>query len=758
MSDYADEFAAVTSGTSRADYASAFPALRADGWTGTLPLRHGTKFPPPKGYTGWGCPDPSYADCEDWAHEHTPGRSDYRGTTQLGIRVRPDTAFIDVDAYDGKLGAQTLAEAERRWGPLPAGPWSSARDDGVSGIRGYRIPSGTVLASKIAFPDEVGVDEDGSGGIEIVQRHHRYVVAWPSIHPKTGTQYTWRGTAGPSVHPRPEDLPELPAAWIEGLRATADTQAEHRATTAEGLALLQRMPQGECPTVEKALERAVADLRNGSRHDTTCSNVMRLLRLGEQGHPGVVGEHAALARLERAFSAAISDRATPAEARAEFERMVFGANGIGLILGSPTSPLEKGCRCTQPEPRQLSSSVSALAEAPAQVSALAVPAGQTGGLGEDIDEGILFWIEQAAEKLRISRAAKRIVDAEERPPPQEPASISLADLLAEPDEDPVYRINELWPLGGKIVLAAPQKSGKTTTVGNIVKALADGSPLFGPAPGRQGFGGFPVVPMRDTGRIFLADFELDRRMLRRWLGDHAIQRTDRVHVEMFRGKTWDIRDEKIRMQWATYLRELDTEIVIVDPLGPVLFALGINENDNTEVGTFLHALDALVAESGASELLVTHHTGHSGERSRGATVLRGWPDAEWRLMNEETAPGREPAADATRFFAANGRDVALRDTALEYDGPTRHLSLGVGNRATHATEKHSPLVMEIVETMPGMNNSALVEAIQAKAGLERNNARKVVSALLGSGAVHTHKGLKNATLYYPGPRSAGCHE
>ena len=133
-----------------------------------------------------------------WAEEEPGGN--------LAIRLPVDVIGIDVDAYGSKTGAQTLAEGEKRWGKLPYSPRSTSRDDGISGIRLYRVPPGIELVGVIEFP-ELGV-----GDIEICQRHHRYVMGWPSIHP-SGRRYQWLGIDdGPlDEPPTPGDIPDLPA-------------------------------------------------------------------------------------------------------------------------------------------------------------------------------------------------------------------------------------------------------------------------------------------------------------------------------------------------------------------------------------------------------------------------------------------------------------------------------------------------------------------------------------------------------------------
>ena len=159
-------------------YAEAYTFYCEQGWRGVLPLKRGTKFPPPSGYTGRGNPDPTEEQLAQWA------QSVANRDGGVCLRLPDNVIGIDVDAYNTKTGAATLAEAEKRWGKLPPTVRSTSRDDGVSGIRLYRVPPGTELAGGIKFP------EMEIGDIDIVQHHHRYMVCWPSIHPE-GRPYGW---------------------------------------------------------------------------------------------------------------------------------------------------------------------------------------------------------------------------------------------------------------------------------------------------------------------------------------------------------------------------------------------------------------------------------------------------------------------------------------------------------------------------------------------------------------------------------------
>lgn len=77
----------------------------------------------------------------------------------------------------------------------------------------------------------------------------------------------------------------------------------------------------------------------------------------------------------------------------------------------------------------------------------------------------------------------------------------LDAFLAEPDPPVTYRIDQLWPAGGRVVFAAQQKAGKTTSIANVLRALVDGGDLFDQ---------YPTEPVR---RVILIDNELSPHTL-----------------------------------------------------------------------------------------------------------------------------------------------------------------------------------------------------------------------------------------------------
>lgn len=300
-------------------YADAAQAYWEKGWVGVLPLKRGSKWPPPTGFTGYENPDPSYPDILQWSELYPTGN--------VCLRLPDGVIGVDVDAYGAKTGGVAFAEAVRRWGPLPEGPQSSSRDgDLVSGLRLFRVPPGTLLETVIVFP------ELQIGDIEIIQRHHRYAVCWPSIHPE-GRGYWWRNSQGQLLGiPDLDDIPWLPQTWIDGLKLTPRSLD----LSSDGYDIRQALTTGEPSIIVGArLQMALKELNlpGTSRHDTCCRHVMALLRHGAEGQSGV---EQALTLLREVFVAVVTMDGSRIRdvAVTEFNRMITN-NNVARELSQP---------------------------------------------------------------------------------------------------------------------------------------------------------------------------------------------------------------------------------------------------------------------------------------------------------------------------------------------------------------------------------------------------------------------------------------
>lgn len=324
-------------------------------------------------------------------------------------------------------------------------------------------------------------------------------------------------------------------------------------------------------------------------------------------------------------------------------------------------------------------------------------------------------------KQRARREAKRILDSEECGDGDDiPDPTLLTDFLDEDDEaDVAWRVEGLWPLGAKVILAAGAKAGKTTSTGNIVRSLVDGDRLFRV---------FPTTPL-DDGIVVVLDFEMPRKSLRRWLRDQGIRNKAKLAVWTERGKAgrFDLRLPDVRARWVAKLRKVDARIWVIDCLSPILAALGIGENDNTEVGRILNGITAAAVEAGVEEVLLIHHMGHQAERSRGASALQGWPDILWKITRErnDKNPNGEPDTDAPRFFSAYGRDVDVKEGRLLFDPASRHLTFAEGGRKQSEQTDALGRVLVWVRDNPDQTSSAVEAALTGK-GVGRNVARAAI--------------------------------
>jgi P4 family phage/plasmid primase-like protien len=184
-------------------YAAHAHDLKKKGYS-PLPLPIRLKFPPPIGWTGALAHMASGPDVQFWI-ETEPAEAN------IALRVPNDVIGIDVDQYDEKTGAESVRAAMKTFGPLPSSGRLTSRPDTPSGIRLFRVPAGTKLAGTF---EAAGLGKH----VEIIQHHHRYLVAPPSVHPNGGI-YGWYGMDGKLAElPAVADLPELPQAWIDGLQ------------------------------------------------------------------------------------------------------------------------------------------------------------------------------------------------------------------------------------------------------------------------------------------------------------------------------------------------------------------------------------------------------------------------------------------------------------------------------------------------------------------------------------------------------------
>jgi len=289
-----------------AGYADAAPLYIAAGWAGVLPVPARTKEIDRQvvGYTGRTGSWPTRRRVDVWRQ--------FNPDSNLAVRLPRDVLGIDLDLWKNPTARVELEE--HLGAKLPPTWCSTSRVDG-SGIRLYRVPpapKGKRWACHVP-------------GVDIIRHEHRYVMAWPSIHP-LGAPYRWIDEASGEIADGPphyDDLTELPFSMMPLLLEDDPDYAPREPVRFE---LLDGDPSASVARhLAMALDACAG--QKGSRHDNVRDKVAALVRLAERGDPGVPQ---ALARLEAAFVASVApDRpGKENQARREFEDMVTGAKTI----------------------------------------------------------------------------------------------------------------------------------------------------------------------------------------------------------------------------------------------------------------------------------------------------------------------------------------------------------------------------------------------------------------------------------------------
>lgn len=294
------------------------------GWS-PIPLPVSQKWPPPDDFTGASGAYVDSAQLNKWLAPKARYKSGNLNSApgNIGLRLPPYVLGIDVDAYGEKSGADSLAAAEEEWGALPPTWVATSRTDGLSGIRLFRIPEG------LAWPGQVGP------GIELVRWDHRYVVAAPSIHDKTGKTYRWFrqvatgegegaglelvevGVIPVLASEDPDevaDLAELPEAWVTGLTEGRAWSARAVDETMDADAVREWIasrpePNDICKEMRRTIVQYSRHIRtagdDGGAHDTARDAAWAVLGDSKQGHGGV---RKALAELRGVFLEAVRKR------------------------------------------------------------------------------------------------------------------------------------------------------------------------------------------------------------------------------------------------------------------------------------------------------------------------------------------------------------------------------------------------------------------------------------------------------------------
>jgi hypothetical protein len=271
---------------------------------------------------------------------------------------------------------------------------------------------------------------------------------------------------------------------------------------------------------------------------------------------------------------------------------------------------------------------------------------------------------QELDKLRVREAAKKAFRLEVLE--KETAVLDIGEVengsvfLTTPTVNPAWVVQGLIPFSGTTMLTGKFKSGKSTLMINLIQALTTGGMFLDR---------FNVPKPMNVAYV---DMELGRDLAKRWIKDMPAMDPDRLEYldRKGRGYTLNMRSETLRSKWARLMLEREVDVLIVDPLSPIMSALNVDENSAEVVRPLLDSFDSLAVEANLKAIVVSHHTGHQdASRARGSTAFMDWASSFMSVIRQ----GEE--YDSPRIFRASGRDVAVDTTELLFDRPSRMLRL-----------------------------------------------------------------------------------
>lgn len=338
-------------------------------------------------------------------------------------------------------------------------------------------------------------------------------------------------------------------------------------------------------------------------------------------------------------------------------------------------------------------------------------------------------VEEALAYLRISAEARRRFRTEQDPNRRHPLDAGLlGDVLQRPaDED--WRVEGLLPAGGRALLSAQRKTGKTTAAANLCRSLVTGERFLGR---------FPVKPI--SGSVVFLNYEVTARQCALWLAEVGVPQ-DRLLLVTLRGGRNPLADDEGHAELAALIRQYHGQALIVDPFGRAFG--GQSQNDAGEVQAWLLRLDQLAEQAGCTEVVVTAHTGWDGERTRGSSALEDWPDAIITMTRDEAG---------ARYLRAEGRDVDVDEDRLAFDPTTRRLTLtGAGDRTRAAASIIEARLVELLGAEPDLSGRRIEECLSKQGAGGRNQIREAIRRGIADGWITTAPGDRRATLHRLNP-------
>jgi hypothetical protein len=317
-----------------------------------------------------------------------------------------------------------------------------------------------------------------------------------------------------------------------------------------------------------------------------------------------------------------------------------------------------------------------------------------------------------------------------------PLSLTLAEFLAQEIAPLRWVVPGLIPAGGLVMLAGPQKTGKTTFAMDLAVAVTAGQPVLG----RPVLAG-PTLYVLEEGTPAGVAERYRRIVARRGTPPDA-------HLVLRAG----IRLDDAR-RWRALREETERIRPVLVVLDPLVKLHGADENVAGQMARVMAALQALTRTGAA--VLAVHHTvkhaaeaGSIGNAARGSGAIISATDGNLVLSRE---------GDHLRL-ETEMRDAESETLRFDFDGATASFSLRTATAPAPAAARYPggvdpDAVVALAAAAVAVDPAGGLTATElaANRGISDETARQALAALVRDRHL-VKAGPANRPLYRP----AGC--
>lgn len=302
----------------------------------------------------------------------------------------------------------------------------------------------------------------------------------------------------------------------------------------------------------------------------------------------------------------------------------------------------------------------------------------------------------------------------------------ISELLAMPETEPDWMVDQLFTVGSNGWVAAEPKVGKSWTVLELVYALSTGTPFLGR---------FAVKQPRRV--IYIQEEDSIQRVLRRFKrlirGDGTRTPPSDDYLR------WSVRvgfklDDTSWLEKLKYeLQQYPAEVVVLDVFNRLH---GLDENKQADMTRILNTLLVFNKIFGCAFLIVHHNKkaqagfeARANQMIRGSGVLAGWAECSLYL--------RRSRDKDTIIVTPESKDAPEMDdftiTLQDQDNGGIVLEMGAAATAKDTLSMGDLAVLEAVDSLTTRGIGATAKAIAEVVGRDRSTTQTRLTKLTEAG-------------------------